>query len=303
MNGFVRVVEVGPRDGLQNESAILSTDRKLRYIAELIDAGCRELEVASFVRPEIVPQLADSAEIVRRLSPPLDKVSGDSPIYSPIVGAEGMVFWSLVPNQRGLERALEAGARSIAVFAAASDSFSKRNIGMGIIDSLAEYEKVVATAKAEGCAVRGYISTVTHCPYEGRVSPVNVSLVADSLQRMGCDEIALGETMGKAHHDEIAQLLDEVLTIVPADRLAGHFHDTGGRALENVGRALEYGLRCFDGSAGGLGGCPFATGSPGNVATEALVRFLHGKGYITGLSAEKIALAGFKLSAVLPLIR
>ncbi|MGC4042754.1 MAG: hydroxymethylglutaryl-CoA lyase [Armatimonas sp.] len=283
MSTPVRIIEVGPRDGLQNEPTIISTADKLDFIAALIEAGCREIEVASFVHPKLVPAMADAAEVVAGLPP------------TPPHG----VFWSLVPNGKGYLRAEEAGARAVAVFAAASETFSQKNIGRSIADSLEEYERVVTLARADGCRVRGYVSTITHCPYEGRISPEVVLSVAERLLAMGCEEVSLGETLGRAEPADIDTLLTQLLPTLPVEKLAGHFHDTGGHAIENVSVALNHGLRAFDSSAAGLGGCPFAPGAAGNVATETLVRFLESQGYSTGIDAGEIAEAGQRLRGLL----
>jgi hydroxymethylglutaryl-CoA lyase len=289
VGGFVRVVEVGPRDGLQNEIVVLSTEQKLTFIAALQDAGCTEIEVASFVNPKLVPAMADASEVVRGISSP----------PAPSNGGDDVVFWCLVPNERGYVRAREAGARAIAVFAAASESFSQKNIGRSVESSLDEYEKVVSQARSEGCQVRGYVSTVTHCPYEGKIAPDAVLAVAEKLFAMGCEEVSLGETLGRATPDDISRLLEILLPTLPVEKLAGHFHDTSGRALENVAVALDFGLRTFDSSAAGLGGCPFAPGAAGNVATESLVQFLHAQGYETGIDSEKIFAAGVWIREIL----
>ena len=280
---MIRIVEVGPRDGLQNEPTTLSTADKLTLIEKLIAAGCPEIEVGAFVHPKLVPQMADSAAVLEGLR-----------------GTGDVRFISLVPNLRGLERALVAGARAIAIVTAASESFCQRNIGRSIESSLTEYAAVMAEAKAAGLWVRGYVSTVTHCPYEGRVSPEHAAMIVARVAALGCDEVALGETLGHAVPDDIEQLLEAVLQRVPADRLAGHFHDTNGRALGHVAISLDFGLRCFDGAVGGLGGCPFAPGAAGNLATESLVAWLHSQGHQTGIEAHALAEAGRWLRERLP---
>lgn len=278
----VRVVEVGPRDGLQNEPVLLSVEQRVAFVNELLAAGCAEIEVGAFVNPKLVPAMAGSGEVLRELG-----VRADARLIV------------LVPNERGLNAALDAGAKSIAVFAAASETFSQKNIGRSISESLDEYRRVVARAKQGDLWVRGYVSTVTHCPYEGKISPGAVVSVAQALREMGCDEIALGETLGRATVDDLAALLDAVTLAIPPEMLAGHFHDTSGRALSLVERALEYGIRAFDGSTGGLGGCPFAPGAAGNLATESLVARLHALGYTTGIDAEALALVGARLRKTL----
>ncbi len=291
----VQIVEVGPRDGLQNEKKILSTEDKLNFIAELQEAGCTQIEVASFVNPKLVPTMADASEVVRGvLCPPAPSNCPPTPSN----GGDDIDFWCLVPNERGYARAQEAGARFIAVFAAASESFSQKNIGRSIESSLEEYHKVVSQALSDGCRVRGYVSCVTHCHYEGKINPEAVLFVAEKLFEMGCEEVSLGETLGCATPDDISTLLNGLKSL-PCEKLAGHFHDTSGRALQNVETALSFGLRTFDSSAAGLGGCPFAPGAAGNVATESLVRFLHERGFETGIDAEKIAFVGARIAGVL----
>ncbi|WP_309709052.1 hydroxymethylglutaryl-CoA lyase [Armatimonas sp.] len=270
----IRIVEVGPRDGLQNEAVTLSTADKLTLIQKLIAAGCTEIEATAFVHPKLVPQLADAVAV--------------------LAGQENTVarFSVLVPNQKGLERALAAGARAIAIFTAASESFCEKNIGRSIESSLTEYAEVVKTARQHGCWVRGYVSTVTHCPYEGKIPPEQAAQVIAQVAALGCDEVALGETLGRAVPEEIARLLEKTLLHLPASQLAGHFHDTNGRALEHVDVALGFGLTCFDGAVGGLGGCPFAPGAAGNLATEKLALHLAALGYETGLDAVALTDVG-----------
>lgn len=251
-----RLVEVGPRDGLQSVAAPIPTDVKVQYVDALSACGVDEIEVSSFVSPAAVPQLADAAEVFARIR-----------------RAPGVLYSALVPNEKGLDRALAAGADRVSVFTAASESFTQRNIGTTIAGSFARFAPVVARGAVP---VRGYVSTAVHCPFEGPVAPAAVRPVAERLLELGCVEVSIGDTIGRATPDDIARLLDELLPALPTDRLALHLHDTFGHALANARVGWERGIRTFDGSAGGIGGCPFAPGAPGNVATEALARTLPG---------------------------
>jgi isopropylmalate/homocitrate/citramalate synthase len=271
----VRVVEVGPRDGLQNEPGIVSTADKLAFIDQLADAGCKDIEVTSFVRPDRVPQMADAAEVLAGLTP-----------------HPGVRYITLVPNAKGLDRALEAGALAIAVFTAASETFNQKNIGKSIAESLAEFAGMVPRARAAGLWVRGYVSTAFVCPYEGRIAPEQVVPVVSALLEMGVDEVSVGDTLGHAEPDDVSRLTEALLPVLPLPQFAYHLHDTRGIALANVERALTYSVAIFDSSTGGLGGCPFAPGAAGNLATERLVIRLHERGIETGVDAEKIAAAG-----------
>jgi hydroxymethylglutaryl-CoA lyase len=271
----VTVVEVGPRDGLQNEQAIVATAAKLRLIERLAAAGLPVVEATSFVSPRAVPQLADADEVMRRLH-----------------RAPGVRYPVLVPNARGLERARAAGATEIAVFSAASESFCQANIGMSIDRSLAVFEAVVADARQAGMWVRGYVSTAFGCPYEGAVDPAAVARVAAALDAMGCAEVSIGDTIGVAVPDQVPEVIGAVSAGVPVQRLALHLHDTRGNALRNVDAGLALGVRTFDASAAGLGGCPFAPGAPGNLATESLVDHLHQSGLETGVDAGVVREAG-----------
>jgi hydroxymethylglutaryl-CoA lyase len=265
------VVEVGPRDGLQNEPVTLATEVKARFVSLLADAGLPVVEVTSFVSPKAVPQLADAD----RLLPLVERRTG---VRYPV----------LVPNMRGLERARTAGADAIAVFAAASETFSQRNIGMSIDESLRGYANVAAAARADGMWVRGYVSTAFGCPYEGDVPAEQVARVATSLAEV-CDQLSIGDTIGVATPDGVTEVVSRLLEELDAERLALHLHDTHGRAIENAAAGLALGITCFDGSAAGLGGCPFAPGAPGNLATETLVAWLHSQGIETGV--DELALA------------
>jgi isopropylmalate/homocitrate/citramalate synthase len=280
-SGRVTVIEVGPRDGLQNEPAILPTAVKARFVAMLADAGLPVVEVTSFVSPAAVPQLADADALL------------------PLVERRpGVRYPVLVPNMRGLERARAAGADAIAVFAAASETFSQRNIGMSIDDSLHGYAAVAMAARSEGMWVRGYVSTAFGCPYEGDVPAESVERVAVALAET-CDQVSIGDTIGVATPGQVADLVGRLISRLGADRLALHLHDTHGRAIENAAVGLRLGITCFDGSAGGLGGCPFAPGAPGNLATEALVAWLHSEGCETGVDERALAEAAAFIRAQL----
>jgi hydroxymethylglutaryl-CoA lyase len=268
----VRVYEVGPRDGLQNEAAIIPTDRKIALIDALSRVGFERIEATSFVSPKWVPQLADAAEVM-----------------AGIVRAPGTRYAVLVPNLKGFDMARTAGADEIAVFASASEGFSQKNINCSIAESLARFAPVIEIAAVADIPVRGYVSCVVECPYDGPVAPEAVRDVARALAAMGCYEVSLGDTIGRGTPDGVSRMLDAVLTAVPAQHLAGHFHDTGGAALANVEAALGFGLRTFDSAVGGLGGCPYAPGAKGNVSTRALVGMLEGLGFETGLDKGALA--------------
>jgi hydroxymethylglutaryl-CoA lyase len=266
MTGPVEIVEVGPRDGLQNEPRPIPTAEKIALIDLLSGAGFRRIEAASFVSPKRVPQMADGTEVL-----------------AGIARRPGVRYAALAPNMRGLERAAAAGADEIAVFASASQGFSRANLGASVEESVARFREVAASARERGLPVRGYVSCVTDCPYDGPVAPERVAAVAAALDAMGCYEISLGDTIGSGTPQSVGAMLGAVASVVPPGRLAGHFHDTGGRALDNVEVALGQGLRVFDAAVGGLGGCPFAPGAAGNVATEALNARLAALGWTTGL--------------------
>jgi hydroxymethylglutaryl-CoA lyase len=271
----VRVVEVGPRDGLQNEGAVVPAADKVRFVEALADAGLPVVEVTSFVSPKAVPQLADADEVlpaVRR--------------------RDGVRYPVLVPNVRGMERAVAAGADAVAVFTAASEGFTRANINMTIAESLRAFAPVLERALQAGMWTRGYVSTAFGCPYDGAVGPEAVAQVAAELAALGCAEISIGDTIGVGRPEQVPAVVAAVAERVPLDRVALHLHDTGGRALENVAAGLEAGVRTFDSSAAGLGGCPFAPGAPGNVATEALVRFLEREGLETRVDADAVERAG-----------
>jgi hydroxymethylglutaryl-CoA lyase len=275
VSGVVTVYEVGPRDGLQNEGGVVSAADKVRLIEALADAGLPCVEATSFVSPKAVPQLADAEEVLRFLR-----------------RRAGVRYPVLVPNLRGLERAQAAGADAIAVFTAASEAFTRANINMSIAESLLAFAPVLQRAKAEGMWTRGYVSTAFGCPYQGEVAPAVVAGVAAALAGLGCDEISIGDTIGVGRPEQVAEVVSAVTGSVPVERIALHFHDTGGLALANVEAGLAAGVRTFDSSAGGLGGCPFAPGAPGNLATEALVGMLHERRFETGVDLDAVRAAG-----------
>jgi len=262
----VEIFEVGPRDGLQNEKRAIPTAEKIALVDVLSGAGFRRIEVASFVSPKWVPQMADSAEVL-----------------TGIARAPGVRYAALTPNMRGLEGALAAGADEVAIFGSASEGFSRANINATIAESLERFAPVAKAAHEAGLPLRGYVSCVTDCPYDGPVSPEQVAKVARSLFDMGCYEISLGDTIGQGTPERIDAMLAAVCAQVPAAQLAGHYHDTAGRALDNIEASLARGLRVFDAAVGGLGGCPYAPGAAGNVATEAVHGRLTTLGYETGL--------------------
>jgi len=276
----VRIVEVGPRDGLQNEEAIVPADAKVAFIEALAATGLQVVEATSFVSPRAIPQLADADGVfprIRRLP--------------------GVRYPVLVPNLRGLERAEAAGVDAVAVFTAASEAFTQHNIGMSIDGSLAAFAPVLARAAGAGWWRRGYVSTAFGCPYSGDVVTEAVVDVSVALMDLGCDEISIGDTIGVAHPDDVRRVVGALLARIPADRLALHLHDTYGRALENVEAGLELGIRIFDASAGGTGGCPYAPGAPGNLATESLVGLLDRLGYEHGVDAEGVVRAAAEVRA------
>ncbi|MEM7724038.1 MAG: hydroxymethylglutaryl-CoA lyase [Pseudomonadota bacterium] len=281
MAGRVEIFEVGPRDGLQNEARHIPTADKIALVDRLSQAGFRRIEVASFVSPKWVPQMADSADVL-----------------AGIARAPGVRYAALTPNMRGFEGAVAAKANEIAIFGSASEGFSKANINATIAESLERFAPVVEAAKAIDLPVRGYVSCVTDCPYDGPVAPDQVARVAEQLFAMGCYEVSLGDTIGQGRPESISAMLCAVADVVPADKLAGHYHDTSGRALANIDASMEHGLRVFDAAVGGLGGCPYAPGAAGNVATEAVARHLHGLGYETGLDLRVIEDAAQRAQAM-----
>ncbi|MEO0717526.1 MAG: hydroxymethylglutaryl-CoA lyase [Pseudomonadota bacterium] len=271
----VTLVEVGPRDGLQNEPSAVSTDVKLTLIDSLADAGLKVIEAGAFVSPKWVPQMADTPEIYRRLEDEGRK-------------REGVSYPALTPNMKGFEAAVAAGVEEIAVFGAASETFSQKNINCSISESLARFEPVIEAARGRFIQVRGYVSCALGCPYEGDIDPNAVAAVSEGLARMGCYEISLGDTIGVGTPASTRRLLDAVTQRVPVDMLAGHFHDTYGMAISNIATALDFGITTFDSSVGGLGGCPYAKGASGNVATEDVVYLLRGMGVETGVDLDKL---------------
>src|SRR2546428_10012687 len=270
----VKVVEVGPRDGLQNEKVTIPTEERGEYIPALADAGLKVIEAGAFVSPKWVPQMADTAEVYREI--PKDP---------------GVEYPVLVPNMKGLERAIDAGVKSIAIFTAASDTFNKRNINMTIDESFDNYAPVAARAREEGIRVRGYVSTAFGCPYEGDVPPEKVLEVTARLLDLGCYEVSVGDTIGVGTPMQVQGVIGILLQVIPARKLAMHFHDTRGTALANTLAALEMGIATFDASSGGLGGCPYAPGASGNLATEDLIYMLDHMGIDTGVSLERLVSA------------
>ncbi|PRX10809.1 UNVERIFIED_ORG: hydroxymethylglutaryl-CoA lyase [Martelella mediterranea] len=272
MSEHVRIYEVGPRDGLQNENMLIPADRKIELIDRLSRAGFEKIEATSFVSPKWVPQLADAEAVL-----------------AGIKRRPGTNYAALTPNMKGYERALAAGVDEVAVFASASEGFSQKNINCSIAESLKRFEPLLDAAKSDGMRVRGYVSCVIACPYDGPVAPEAVRDVAGALFDMGCYEISLGDTIGAGTPETVSTMLEAVLPGLPADRLAGHFHDTHDNALDNVAAALDLGLRVFDSAVGGLGGCPYAPGAKGNLATGPLVAFLERAGFDTGIDRDALA--------------
>ena len=270
----VRIVEVGPRDGLQNEPASIPTADKIAFVDRLSEAGHQVIEVSAFVSPKWVPQMADAADV-----------------FGGIVRRAGTRYTALVPNATGLARAIDARVDEVAIFAAASESFSKRNINQTIAESLTTYRDVCARALEAGLPVRAYVSTAFGCPFEGPVAPAAVADVSAALVDMGAYEVAVSDTIGIAHPAQVPVVLDALLRRVSIDRIALHFHDTRGTALANVLVALQHGVSAFDSSAGGLGGCPYATGATGNLATEDLLYMLNGYGIETGVNLARVLAA------------
>lgn len=272
MRNTVEIFEVGPRDGLQNEKAQIATSDKIALVDTLSSAGFKRIEVASFVSPKWVPQMADSADVLAGINR-ADRVS----------------YAALTPNMRGLEGAILAKADEVAVFASASEGFSKANVNATIEESIARFVPIMEAAPMP---VRGYVSCVADCPFDGPTDPADVARVVEKLFAMGCYEVSLGDTIGQAEPEQIDAMLNAVLEVCDARKLAGHFHDTSGRALQNIDVALLHGVRVFDAAVGGLGGCPYAPGAAGNVATEAVLAHVEDAGYATGLDAKIIARAG-----------
>jgi hydroxymethylglutaryl-CoA lyase len=278
----VKLVEVGPRDGLQNESAPVSTADKINLIQGLIDAGVSYIEAGSFVNPRSVPQMADSDQI-----------------FAGLTQVPGLTLAALTPNLKGFDRAMESGIKEVAVFASASEGFSEKNINCSIADSLTRFEPVMQAALDQGVAVRGYISCVVGCPYDGEVAPQQVDVVSRALFDMGCYEVSLGDTIGVGTPGHFKRLLDHLLLQASVDKLAVHCHDTYGQALANICSSLEYGIATVDASVAGLGGCPYALNATGNVASEDVVYMLEGMGISTGINLDKLIAVGQSISALL----
>ena len=278
----VKIVEVGPRDGLQNEKQVVSTAIKIELIERLAEAGLRVIEATSFVSPKWVPQMADNAEVMARIE-----------------RLPGVGYPVLTPNLKGFEAALAAGADEVAVFAAASESFSQKNINCSIAESLERFEPLMTAARAAGVKVRGYVSCVLGCPYEGAVAPAAVAAVAARLHAMGCYEVSLGDTIGTGTPRQTQRMLEAVAARVPLAALAGHYHDTYGMAIANVQASLEMGVTVFDASVSGLGGCPYAKGASGNVASEDVVFLMNGQGIATGIDLPELVECSRWISGIL----
>jgi hydroxymethylglutaryl-CoA lyase len=278
----VKIVEVGPRDGLQNEPGEVPTDMKLELIERLAAAGLASVEATAFVSPKWVPQMADHTEV-------LERIRRKPGVSSPV----------LTPNLKGFEAARAAGATEVAIFGAASESFSRRNINCSIAESLDRFRPVAEAAEKNNVKVRGYVSCVLGCPYEGEVSPRQVAEVAGALYDMGCYEVSLGDTIGTGTPGKTKAMIEACTGRIPIEKLAGHYHDTYGQALANIYASLEIGVRTFDASVAGLGGCPYAAGASGNVATEDVVYMLHGLGMDTGVDLDQLVDIGQWISAIL----
>jgi len=275
----VKIVEVGPRDGLQNEAEPISADDKITLIEQLANAGVSYIESGSFVSPKWVPQMATSAEIFEKLN-----------------RKDGVTYAALTPNMRGFEGAMAVNADEVAIFGAASESFSQKNINCSIEESLERFVPIMNAAKAANIKVRGYVSCVVGCPYEGEIAPEQVASVADKLYKMGCYEISLGDTVGVGTPASVIKMIESVSARVPTDKLAVHFHDTYGQALVNIYAALQMGIKVVDSAIAGLGGCPYAKGASGNVATEDVVYMLNGLGINSGIDFNKLLQAGWFIS-------
>lgn len=275
MSHQVTIFEMGPRDGLQNEKTQIATTDKITLVNLLSECGFSKIEVTSFVSPKWVPQMADAAAVLAGIN-----------------RKSGVVYTALTPNLTGFENAMRAHADEVAIFGSASEGFSQANINCTIAQSLERFEPVVRAAQSAGIAVRGYVSCVTDCPYNGPTAPDKVAEFSQALINMGCYEVSLGDTIGAATPQSTAKMLSAVLTVVPAEKLAGHFHDTQGRALENIDVSLDMGVRVFDAAVGGLGGCPYAPGAAGNVATEAVVDLMARRGFETGIDLDRLARVG-----------
>lgn len=278
----VRIVEVGPRDGLQNEKQSIPTAAKIQLIENLVDAGLDYIEAGSFVNPKWVPQMADSGEV-----------------FSGITRKPGVTYAALTPNLQGYERALAVGANEVAIFAAASEAFSQKNINCSIAESITRFEALISAAKQQKIPVRGYISCVLGCPHSGEVNPQTVADIAKELFAMGCYEISLGDTIGVGTAGQTKNLIETVARDIPINKIAAHMHDTYGQALANIYAALEMGVSVIDSSVAGLGGCPYAVGATGNVATEDVVYLLNGLGIEHGVNLGKLIHAGNTISNII----
>jgi hydroxymethylglutaryl-CoA lyase len=282
LNDFVKIVEVGPRDGLQNEPGELPTAVKVELIERLADAGLPAVEATAFVSPKWIPQMADHTEVMERIR-----------------RKPGVSYPVLTPNLKGFEAARAAGATEVAIFGAASETFSRKNINCSIAESLERFKPVVEAAKSSNIKVRGYVSCVLGCPYEGEIKPERVAGVAGALYEMGCYEVSLGDTIGTGTPGKTKAMIEACARRVPLDRLAGHYHDTYGQALANIYTSLEMGVATFDASVAGLGGCPYAAGASGNVATEDVVYMLNGLGVRTGVDLKRLVEIGRWICSVL----
>lgn len=280
---MIKIVEVGPRDGLQNETEIIPSDVKVDFVNALSESGVSEIEVSAFVSPKLIPQLKDA-----------------SIVFKNIQRKKGVIYSALVPNSKGLERALSAGANKISVFTAASETFNQKNINTTVEGSIERFRPVVRRARDLSLPVRGYISTAFWCAFEGKISPGTVLQVAQRLIDMGIDELSISDTIGKATPDEVEMLMDVLLPKIPAERVAVHFHNTYGRGIDNILRSVSYGIKIVDASVGGLGGCPFAPGATGNVATEAVVAALIKAGKTVPVDTERLMRARDILDPYIP---
>lgn len=279
MSKQVRIVEVGPRDGLQNEKAIVPAAVKIELIRRLIQSGLKSVEVTSFVSPKWVPQMADNSEVLTAV---LKEFSANSQLSFPV----------LTPNVKGMESAIQAGAKEVAIFAAASESFSQKNINCSIAESLQRFEPLMQMAIANRIKVRGYVSCIVQCPYEGEVNPQATASVTKALHDLGCYEVSLGDTVGAGNPSSISKAIEACAAHVPINQLAGHYHDTGLQAIANIRASLDLGVRVFDSSVAGLGGCPYAPGAAGNVATEKVLALMNELGFETGVDAVALKACG-----------
>ena len=277
-----KIVEVGPRDGLQNEKQVVPTATKIELIERLADAGLRVIEATSFVSPKWVPQMGDNSAVMQGIK-----------------RHPAAVYAVLTPNLQGFDAAVQAGAGEVAIFAAASEAFSLKNINCSIAESLKRFEPILSAASALEIPVRGYVSCVVACPYEGAIAPEQAARVAKSLFDMGCCEVSLGDTIGVGNPASICRMIEACASLIPIDRLAGHYHDTYGMAIANIYASLQLGMATFDSSVAGLGGCPYAQGASGNVATEDVVYLMHGLGIETGIDLAKLAAIGGWISGAI----